>query len=206
MRHGHIDQQENQHWHLPQFVVDAVTGRKVSLQALSAVAPIVVQPPPLVNMVHFGWNATNGTTTANATIYNYTHTHPPVVNTRQKRKLSWPFVLLLGNGTTSSATTGSNTAASSSNQNRLALLNPNNTTATDKSLLVCTVGVMALLVGAVSARRLRHRSIVWSLCIDTDAANDQDLYAAPATAGASYHTFSGGGGGGWRGDLEKFDV
>jgi hypothetical protein len=193
----HSDQPDHGHWHLPHFVVDAVTGRKVSLQALSAVAPIVVQPP--LNMIHFATlNATNGT---NATLYNYTHTHPPVVNTRQKRTLSWPFVLL-GNGTTNS-----NTAAS---PHRLALLNPNNTTASDKSLLVCTVGVMALLVGAVSARRLRHRSIVWSLCIDTDAAHDHDLYAAPPTAtgagtAASYHTF-GGGGGGWRGDLEKFDV
>jgi hypothetical protein len=196
MRHSDHKQQGNG-WHLPHFVVDAVTGRKVSLQALSAVAPIVVQPP--LNMIHFATlNATNGT---NATLYNYTHTHPPVVNTRQKRTLSWPFVLL-GNGTTNS-----NTAASS---HRLALLNPNNTTASDKSLLVCTVGVMALLVGAVSARRLRHRSIVWSLCIDTDAAHDHDLYAAPPTAtgagAASYHTFGSGGGGGWRGDLEKFDV
>jgi hypothetical protein len=75
--------------------------------------------------------------------------------------------------------------------------NPTIPTAADKSPLVCIVGVWALLVGAVS-RRLRHRSIVWSLFIDQSAAHDQDLYAA--TSGATYDTF--GGGGGWRGEFD----
>jgi hypothetical protein len=68
----------------------------------------------------------------------------------------------------------------------------------DKSLLVCIVSVMVLLVGGGVSRRLRHRSIVWSLFIDQSAAHDQDLYAA--TSGATYDTF--GGGGGWRGEFD----
>ena len=67
---------------------------------------------------------------------------------------------------------------------------------------------MALLVGAVSARRFRRQSIL-SACIENEALdshNSSDAYygTAPYNNGAlssSYKTFEG-----WKGDLEKFDV
>jgi hypothetical protein len=83
-------------------------------------------------------------------------------------------------------------------------------TATDQSIIVCTVGIMALLVGAVSARRFRRQSFL-SACIENEALDSQHGDDAalpygtggPADGGASssYRTFEG-----WKGDLEKFDV
>jgi hypothetical protein len=82
-------------------------------------------------------------------------------------------------------------------------------TATDQSIIVCTVGIMALLVGAVSARRFRRQSFL-SACIENEALDSQhgDDAALPYGTGgpadgasSSYRTFEG-----WKGDLEKFDV
>jgi hypothetical protein len=90
-------------------------------------------------------------------------------------------------------------------------------TATDQSIIVCTVGLMALLVGAVSARRFRRQSIL-SACIENEALDSSNNhnhdysydntgygsgthpYGAPGQS-SSYKTFEG-----WKGDLEKFDV
>jgi hypothetical protein len=158
------------HFHLPQIVYDTF-GRAVSLQSLSAAAPgVYLEPPPDTTMTHYNISS-------NATIYNYTHTHPPVVETRQKRKtMSLP----------DTSTWGDSTAA-------------------DSSIIVCTVGVMALLVGALSARRMRSRSILAS-CIENESLEDDAAYdtAYTTSAGASnhYNTFQQG----WKGDLEKFDV
>ncbi len=80
-------------------------------------------------------------------------------------------------------------------------------TAQDQSIIVSTVAVMALLVGALSARRMRNRSVL-SSCIENESLEDDVAYDAaysttlPQTEGSSYNTF----GGGWKGDLEKFDV
>lgn len=83
-------------------------------------------------------------------------------------------------------------------------------TSQDQSIIVGTVAVMALLVGALSARRLRSRSVL-SACIENESLEDDVAYDAAysttmpqhaAEAGSSYNTF----GGGWKGDLEKFDV
>ena len=75
------------------------------------------------------------------------------------------------------------------------------TTSQDQSIIVCTVAVMALLVGALSARRLRSRSFL-SSCIENEALEDDVAYdTAYTTTDNSYNTF-----GGWKGDLEKFDV
>lgn len=74
--------------------------------------------------------------------------------------------------------------------------------ATDQSIVVATVGIMALLVGAVSARRLRARSLL-SACIENESLHDDAAYDTAYTSSAdtqSYHTFS------WKQDLEKFDV
>jgi hypothetical protein len=84
-------------------------------------------------------------------------------------------------------------------------------TSQDQSIIVGTVAVMAMLVGALSARRLRSRSVL-SACIENESLEDDAAYdAAYSTTmpqhndiGSSYNTF--GGGVGWKGDLEKFDV
>lgn len=80
-------------------------------------------------------------------------------------------------------------------------------TAQDQSVIISTVAVMALLVGALSARRMRNRSVL-SACIENESLEDDVAYDAaysttlPQADGGSYNTF----GGGWKGDLEKFDV
>ncbi|KAG7368128.1 hypothetical protein IV203_030871 [Nitzschia inconspicua] len=80
-------------------------------------------------------------------------------------------------------------------------------TSQDQTVIVATVAVMALLVGALSARRLRSKSFLAS-CIENETLEDDMAYdsAYTTTAGmggadSSYNTF-----GGWKGDLEKFDV
>jgi hypothetical protein len=69
--------------------------------------------------------------------------------------------------------------------------------AQDQYIIVATVAVMALLVGALSARRLRSRSFLNS-CIENEALEEEVAYNV-ATNG-DYSTFA------WKGDLEKFDV
>jgi len=74
--------------------------------------------------------------------------------------------------------------------------------ATDQSIIIGTVGVMALLVGALSARRLRARTIL-SSCIENESLQDDVMYDTAYTLQSdSYNTF----GGAWKQDLEKFDV
>jgi len=83
-------------------------------------------------------------------------------------------------------------------------------TSQDQTIIVATVAVMALLVGALSARRLRSKSFLAS-CIENESLEDDlaydDAYTTTAAASgamgadSSYNTF-----GGWKGDLEKFDV
>ena len=74
-------------------------------------------------------------------------------------------------------------------------------TSQDQSIIVCTVAVMALLVGALSARRLRAKSFL-SSCIENEALDNEVAFdnATTFSGGDSYNTF------GWKGDLEKFDV
>ena len=77
-------------------------------------------------------------------------------------------------------------------------------TSQDQSIIVATVAVMALLVGALSARRLRSRSFL-SSCIENESlehevAFDNATTFTGAAGDTAYNTF------GWKGDLEKFDV
>ena len=74
-------------------------------------------------------------------------------------------------------------------------------TTQDQSIIIVTVATMALLVGALSARRLRSRSFL-SSCIENESLEDEVAYdnAYTISGGDSYNTF------GWKGDLEKFDV
>ena len=71
-------------------------------------------------------------------------------------------------------------------------------TAADSSMMVGTVGIMALLVGALSARRLRRKSFL-AACIENESLEDEAAYDAASTV--HYQTFTG-----FHGDLEKFDV
>lgn len=89
----------------------------------------------------------------------------------------------------------------------------------DQMIIISTVATMALLVGALSARRLRSRQFL-SFCIENESLEDEMAYDAAYTtqstvgassmyAGGGYDTFASGKYGGdlrWRGDLEKFDV
>ncbi len=89
----------------------------------------------------------------------------------------------------------------------------------DQMIIISTVATMALLVGALSARRLRSRQFL-SFCIENESLEDELAYDAAYTtqstvgassfyAGGGYDTFASGKYGGdlrWRGDLEKFDV
>ena len=68
----------------------------------------------------------------------------------------------------------------------------------DQMIIVSTVATMALLVGALSARRMRSRQFL-SSCIENESLEDEVAYDTAYTSG--YDTF-----GPWKGDLEKFDV
>ena len=179
---------KDQHGHLriPQFVYDTY-GRVISVNSLAKTmaSPILMQEEPngepILTMIH------QNATTLNATQYNYTHTHPPVVETRQKRKMSHPNQFL--------STAKTNNDSSS-------------TTDDDSSMIICTVGVMALFVGALSARRLRHQRSILSVCIENETLDEDAAYDAaytttnPNAFASHYNTFAQG----WKGDLEKFDV
>ena len=72
----------------------------------------------------------------------------------------------------------------------------------DQYIIIATVAVMALLVGALSARRLRSRNFL-SSCIENEALEEEVAYDV-ATTNGDYSTFAGNTM--FRGDLEKFDV
>ena len=73
--------------------------------------------------------------------------------------------------------------------------------AQDQYIIIATVAVMALLVGALSARRLRAKNLL-SSCIENESLEDELAYdTAYTTSAGKYDTF-----GPWKGDLEKFDV
>ena len=74
--------------------------------------------------------------------------------------------------------------------------------AQDQYIIIATVAVMALLVGALSARRLRSRNFL-SSCIENESMEDEVAYDV-ATTNGDYSTFAGSSM--FRGDLEKFDV
>lgn len=85
--------------------------------------------------------------------------------------------------------------------------------AQDQLIIISTVATMALLVGALSARRLRSRHFL-SSCIENESLEDELAYDTAYTTtgghgGGGYDTFTSTGSSGglpWRGDLEKFDV
>jgi hypothetical protein len=201
------DTKKDQHGriHLPQYVYDAY-GRITSFKALSSTwkSKSTTSSSPTVTMIH------QNSSVLNATVYNFTHSHPPVVETRQKRKLSFPKQFYTFTNLTSAAI--SNTERNFMTRYDM----PSSTTSTDSSIIICTVGVMALFVGALSARRMRshqQRSLL-SICIENEHLESDAAYDTAYTtttnnpnntifgSASQYNTFAQG----WRGDLEKFDV
>jgi hypothetical protein len=90
----------------------------------------------------------------------------------------------------------------------------------DQMIVFGTIATMAILVGALSARRMRHKKLL-EHCMEPDLEEDweEEEKGAPKSAGMMYRGYdetpTGGGGrkyesfGGnlqWRGDMEKFDV
>eukprot|EP00522_Entomoneis_paludosa_P009044 CAMPEP_0172454968 /NCGR_PEP_ID=MMETSP1065-20121228/11798_1 /TAXON_ID=265537 /ORGANISM="Amphiprora paludosa, Strain CCMP125" /LENGTH=519 /DNA_ID=CAMNT_0013207391 /DNA_START=188 /DNA_END=1747 /DNA_ORIENTATION=- len=67
------------------------------------------------------------------------------------------------------------------------------------SVIVATVAVMALLVGAVSARKLRGAGALAN-CIENERLDHVAAYDTATENNTAYSTFH------WKGDLEKFDV
>merc|ERR1739846_287054 len=120
-------------------------------------------------------------------------------------------------GTSKSNGQNSNTKPNSSTSSTTTILQT--TQSQDQLIIISTVATMALLVGALSARRLRSRQFL-SFCIENESLEDELAYDAAYTtqstvgasslyAGGGYDTFASGKYGGdlrWRGDLEKFDV
>jgi hypothetical protein len=159
---AHVVTNRNGQLVLPNTVYDA-QGKAVSLRSLQA-KELLIEPPHMT-MIHHN-------TSANATQYNYTYSHPTVVTERYHRQ-------------------------SGATLNKI-LTVP--TSAPDQSIVVATFGVVALLVGALSARKLRARSLL-SACIENEALQDEVAFDTAYTQSAnSYNTFS------WKQDLEKFDV
>jgi hypothetical protein len=70
---------------------------------------------------------------------------------------------------------------------------------TNSSILVATVGVIALLVGALSARHARGRACLNACLENENLVASEAAYDTAHTTANSYSTF-------WKGDLEKFDV
>lgn len=125
----------------------------------------------------------------------------------------------------SSTTNTTKSSSSTSTKRKILSTTPATQQGHDQMIIISTVATMALLVGALSARRLRSRQFL-NFCIENESLEDELAYDAAYTttstvgasgfysSGGGYDTFGGGGGGGdryggdlrWRGDLEKFDV
>ena len=159
---------------VPSTVYDS-TGRAVSTKSLGA-REILLEPPMGVTPIR--------NSSGNETITNFIH--PNVISDRVSKKT----MTRLGSVSTMAAVVSEGTTGGGSG------------TLADQSIIIGTVGVMALLVGAVTARRLRSRNIL-SACIENEALEDDIAYDTAYTVNSdSYNTFSQG----WKGDLEKFDV
>lgn len=125
-------------------------------------------------------------------------------------------------GKSSKKSTDSSSGSSSSKSEKINFIDTPQQ-AHDQMIIISTVATMALLVGAVTARRLRSRQFL-NFCIENESLEDDLAYDAAYTTqstvgsslygGGGYDTFGTGASGvdrytgdlRWRGDLEKFDV
>jgi hypothetical protein len=191
--------------YLPSTVYD-INGRPISIHSLSKRSSnqIYMEPPRGSSLTYlysnYTSNSTNttsnatlaptststnytSTTSENFTVSNYTWVHPNVVHTPVRDRQKGMVAL-----------------------SSLQVPQWGESTSYDSSIIVCTVGVMALLVGAISARRMRSKSVL-SMCIENESLEDDiaydTAYTVPAGDTNHYNTFNNQG---WKGDLEKFDV
>ena len=175
---------------LPDMVYD-VTGRPILTNNVIESAQEVYLEPP-ASMIHHNISS-------NATYVNYTHSHPNVHSGRvMENKKGMSYFSSASTPSTSSSSKPNNWFQSSEGN------------ATDQSIIVATVAVMAILVGAVSARRLRARAWI-SNCIENESLSNEAAYDSAYTighggpgSGGDYSTFNAAAS--WKGDLEKFDV
>lgn len=202
---------------LPTLVYDAY-GNAIPLTELhQQAAPIYVQPPILGSGSSSGTGAGAAASTST--------TASDYINVVKAAVINPPELLLSKAAPLLGAASGSESAVvgvASSNPDMVLLSESTplgasimpqawgSSTSQDQTIIIATVAVMALLVGALSARRLRSKSFL-SSCIENETLEDDVAYddaytttaAASGAVGAdsSYNTF-----GGWKGDLEKFDV
>ena len=135
-------------------------------------AQVFIQPPPLYGVHHFNHS--------NVTDSNYTYFHPNVVKT--------PVYNRHDSGDKEDR------PAEGMSMPRLPPQMDGNS-----SILVATVGVVALLVGALSARHARGRAFLNACLENENLVANEAAYDTAHTTSNTYSTF-------WKGDLEKFDV
>jgi len=197
-------------------LVYSTDGKAIPLSELQHQAPIYVQPPILGSTAAGSSGAESDSTTSS-------NSGVGIEDGASNPELVSQSVLGASIGAESSSTTSElNSVIEVSNNPDLvsesaplgASINMPKawgaSTSQDQTIIIATVAVMALLVGAVSARRLRSKSFL-SSCIENETLENDVAYdtaytttaAASGAVGAdsSYNTF-----GGWKGDLEKFDV
>jgi hypothetical protein len=193
---------------LPRYVYDPTTGQAIALQSLASSSSAVHHQhkalrletpatPPRAIRHH---NVTTDDSVDSSSNSNYTHPETAGVYHRDEKR----GMMRMATTTTSmvenndppmmQSTSGSGTSS------MLFLEDWGKSHVSDSSVIVVTVGVMALLVGALSARKLRSRNML-SACIENETLEDDAAYDALYTT-HQYNTFQQG----WKGDLEKFDV
>lgn len=157
---------------LPEIVYDQY-GKPHELSQIKT-KELLLQPPMGVH--HFNVSS-NGTAPLNIT-YN----HPNVISNKHEHSRNQYGYTMTNPAATMQESSGSSR--------------------TDQSIIVCTVGTIALLIGAVSARKLRARSFL-SSCIENESLEDEIAFdnAYTVNSEAAYNTFQN-----WKNDLEKFDV
>ena len=133
-------------------------------------AQVFIQPPPLYGVHHFNHS--------NVTDSSYTYVHPNTVKTPVYGHHSGDKEEQTAKG--------------------IAMPNLNSVEGNSSSILVATVGVVALLVGALSARHARGRACL-NACLENETLASEAAYDTAHTRANTYSTF-------WKGDLEKFDV
>jgi hypothetical protein len=187
--------------YLPTHVYDPTTGRAIDLQSLSSSSSTNSQyhqalrleaPPPPRTILHHNVSAA---TDNDDYVGGSNFTHPEVAGVYHRDERNKGIIV---EPPLQSSTGGSN---SGNGNNGIAFIEDwGKSHVSDSSVIVVTVGVMALLVGALSARKLRSRNML-SACIENETLEDDAAYDALYTT-HQYQTFQQG----WKGDLEKFDV
>lgn len=123
-------------------------------------------------------------------------------------------------GSSGSSSSSKSSKSGTSSSQRRASTEDSSTSKNDQLIIISTVATMAILVGALSARRLRSQRLL-NICIENESLEGDMAYDEVSTVRAlgvnqaGYDTFADLDGAAdlrygdnlrWRGDLEKFDV